>query len=82
MRVIDFKDEGTITKRRLADLPGRVLEDSAERDFRTGDSLPISNGFRGLWEVLEKVTKHFLIWDYSAVYRQVSDASFPSSQGA
>lgn len=45
MRVIDFKDEGTITKRRLADLPGRVLGDSPERDFRTGDSLPISMAF-------------------------------------
>lgn len=62
-----FTDAGTSTQRHLADLLDRVLEDGTEKDFRKGGSLLISNRFRGLWRVLEKVTKHFVIWDYSAV---------------
>jgi uncharacterized protein len=117
-RVIDFRDEPLeIGRRRLADLPDRVVEgdpchvtelrfespdgelvsgtwtsspgkwhvftdrdefctilfghvrlidaDGEARTFRAGDSFLIPNGFRGMWEVIETTTKHFVIRRYA-----------------
>ena len=38
-----------------------IHEDGTRREFRSGSSFFIPNGFRGYWEVLETTTKHFVI---------------------
>ncbi len=43
-----------------------ISEDGFEQEFRAGDSFLIPNGFRGLWQVLEQTTKHFVIKDYTS----------------
>lgn len=40
-----------------------IHEDGTRRDFKTGDSFMIPDGFRGFWEVVETTTKHFVIRD-------------------
>ena len=40
----------------------RLIDEAGNaRDFRTGDSFMIPNGFRGYWDVIETTTKHFVI---------------------
>lgn len=40
-----------------------IHEDGTRRDFKTGASFLIPDGFRGFWEVVETTTKHFVIRD-------------------
>jgi uncharacterized cupin superfamily protein len=42
-----------------------IGEDGTVKEFRTGDSFLIPNGFRGYWDVIETTTKHFVIRDYT-----------------
>lgn len=43
-----------------------IDQDGLARDFRTGDSFLIPNGFVGYWDVVETTTKDFVIRDYTA----------------
>ncbi|MEX0350103.1 MAG: cupin domain-containing protein [Paracoccaceae bacterium] len=40
-----------------------IHEDGTRREFRTGASFFIPDGFAGFWEVIETTTKHFVIRD-------------------
>lgn len=45
----------------------RLIDESgAAQTFRAGDAFLIPNGFRGVWEVLETTTKHFVIRRHGA----------------
>ncbi|WP_299315534.1 cupin domain-containing protein [uncultured Halomonas sp.] len=41
-----------------------IAEDGSAQTFRSGDAFLIPDGFRGLWEVIETTTKHFVIRDH------------------
>ncbi|MEP4196982.1 MAG: cupin domain-containing protein [Aliishimia sp.] len=49
MRVVDFKDEVTVAKRRLADLPDRVVEGDPLHDTQMRFNSPDGTMMAGTW---------------------------------
>ncbi|WP_193140830.1 MULTISPECIES: cupin domain-containing protein [unclassified Meridianimarinicoccus] len=49
MRVVDFKDEVAVTKRRLADLPDRVVEGDPHHETRMRYTSPDGTLLAGTW---------------------------------